>query len=48
MGNDGGSIARRDDLVKVKKAAVKQDPKDTERQIWAFCALSKVSTPPHC
>ncbi|GAA5873796.1 hypothetical protein JCM16303_002593 [Sporobolomyces ruberrimus] len=41
MGNDGGSIPKRDDLVKTKKKRSRDDDKDTVRQRWAFCALSK-------
>jgi len=42
MGNDGGSIPKRDDLVKTKKKRSREDDKDKVRQMWAFCALSKV------
>ncbi|GAA5933229.1 replication termination factor 2 [Sporobolomyces koalae] len=41
MGNDGGSIPKRDDLVKTKKKRSRDDDKDSIRQRWAFCALSK-------
>ncbi|GAA5995813.1 hypothetical protein JCM5350_000570 [Sporobolomyces pararoseus] len=41
MGNDGGSIPKRDDLVKTKKKRSREDDKDSIRQRWAFCALSK-------
>lgn len=41
MGNDGGSIPKRDDLVKTKKKRSRDDDKDSLRQRWAFCALSK-------
>ncbi|GAA5836791.1 hypothetical protein JCM3766R1_006265 [Sporobolomyces carnicolor] len=41
MGNDGGSIPKRDDLVKTKKKRSREDDKDSRRQRWAFCALSK-------
>jgi hypothetical protein len=42
MGNDGGSIPKRVDLVKSKQKRVREDDKDRARQLWAFCALSKV------
>ncbi|BGO92647.1 hypothetical protein NBRC10512_008177 [Rhodotorula toruloides] len=41
MGNDGGSIPKRVDLVKSKQKRVREDDKDRVRQLWAFCALSK-------
>ncbi|GAA6020592.1 hypothetical protein JCM11491_000807 [Sporobolomyces phaffii] len=41
MGNDGGSIPKRDDLVKTKKKRAREDDKDSVRQRWAFCALSR-------
>ena len=41
MGNDGGSIPTRDDLVKTKRAAPKADDKELTRQLYAFCLLSK-------
>ncbi|GAA6060354.1 hypothetical protein JCM10212_004538 [Sporobolomyces blumeae] len=41
MGNDGGSIPKRDDLVKTRKKRSREDDKDSVRQRWAFCALSK-------
>lgn len=42
MGNDGGSIARRDELVKVKATTnSKSQAKSTQRQKWTTCALSK-------
>lgn len=46
MGNDGGSIPKRDDLVKTKKADHKADKQSTNRQLWAYCALSKVRRAP--
>ena len=43
MGNDGGSIPRRIELVKEKQKEVKVNP-DLERvAAWFYCALSKVS-----
>ncbi|GAA5933303.1 hypothetical protein JCM10213_001244 [Rhodosporidiobolus nylandii] len=41
MGNDGGSIPKRGELVRTKQRAVREDDKDRVRQLWAFCALSK-------
>jgi hypothetical protein len=42
MGNDGGSIPRRIELVKEKPKDVKFNP-DLERiAAWFYCALSKV------
>ncbi|KAM0746875.1 DUF602-domain-containing protein [Meredithblackwellia eburnea MCA 4105] len=41
MGNDGGSIPKRDDLVKTKRVTAKADKNSTTRQLWAYCALSK-------
>lgn len=40
MGCDGGSIPRRDELVKLKKKAEKVDPNEIERIKWFTCALS--------
>lgn len=40
MGNDGGSIARRDELVKVKGAKPKQNIAQTKRIKWDTCRLS--------
>lgn len=40
MGCDGGSIPRRDELVKLKKKAEKVDPGEIERIKWFTCALS--------
>jgi len=40
MGCDGGSIPRRDELVKLKKKAEKVDPTEIERIKWFTCALS--------
>lgn len=41
MGNDGGSIARRDELVKVKAGPSKQDPSHERRARWTLCRLSR-------
>lgn len=43
MGNDGGSIARRDELVKVKVSTLnsKSRAKSTQKQRWTTCTLSK-------
>lgn len=41
MGNDGGSIPDRRDLVKSKKKAEQADKANQTRAIWFFCALSK-------
>ncbi|KAK4046919.1 Replication termination factor 2 [Microbotryomycetes sp. JL201] len=42
MGNDGGSIPKRDDLVRTKRARERyHDPKEHARLRWTQCALSK-------
>lgn len=41
MGNDGGSIARRDELVKVKVTHTKADPAQLKRVKWTLCHLSR-------
>jgi hypothetical protein len=41
MGNDGGSIPDRRDLVKSKKKAEQADKANQTRAVWFFCALSK-------
>ncbi|KAJ7273413.1 DUF602-domain-containing protein [Mycena rebaudengoi] len=41
MGNDGGSIPDRRDLVRNKKKAESMDKANHTRARWAFCALSK-------
>ncbi|CAO3687982.1 unnamed protein product [Umbelopsis vinacea] len=41
MGNDGGSIPRRIELVKEKKKATIQNPDIERKAVWFFCALSK-------
>lgn len=40
MGNDGGSIPYRIDLVKTKAKEEKTDEKALARQLWLLCALS--------
>ncbi|KAH8550749.1 Rtf2 RING-finger-domain-containing protein [Umbelopsis sp. PMI_123] len=41
MGNDGGSIPKRIELVKEKKKAAIQNPDIERKALWFFCALSK-------
>jgi hypothetical protein len=41
MGCDGGSIPRREELVKLKKKAEKVDPIEVERIKWFTCAMSE-------
>jgi len=41
MGCDGGSIPRRDELVKLKKKEEKPDPNEVERIKWSSCSISK-------
>ncbi|KAH9820099.1 Rtf2 RING-finger-domain-containing protein [Melampsora americana] len=41
MGNDGGSIPKRDDLVKTKHRGEQVDPQQKESTRWHCCALSK-------
>ncbi|KXN82161.1 hypothetical protein AN958_02970 [Leucoagaricus sp. SymC.cos] len=41
MGNDGGSIPDRRDLVKTKQKAEQADKANQTRARWFFCALSK-------
>ncbi|GAA5875726.1 hypothetical protein JCM8547_007050 [Rhodosporidiobolus lusitaniae] len=41
MGNDGGSIPKRHELIKTKQTRARDDESETVRQRWAFCALSK-------
>ncbi|KDQ51317.1 hypothetical protein JAAARDRAFT_62533 [Jaapia argillacea MUCL 33604] len=41
MGNDGGSIPDRRDLVRTKKKAEQADKANQTRAKWFFCALSK-------
>ncbi|GJN90050.1 hypothetical protein Rhopal_003048-T1 [Rhodotorula paludigena] len=45
MGNDGGSIPKRGELVRTKQKRTREDDADRVRQLWAFCALSKVCLP---
>ena len=42
MGNDGGSIPDRRDLVRTKGKAEQADKANQTRARWFFCALSKV------
>lgn len=42
MGNDGGSIPDRRDLVKTRPKAEQADKANQVRARWFFCALSKV------
>ncbi|KAL0088434.1 Rtf2 RING-finger-domain-containing protein [Phycomyces blakesleeanus] len=42
MGNDGGSIPRRIELVKEKQKDVKQNPDIERSATWLHCALSKL------
>ncbi|TFL06578.1 DUF602-domain-containing protein [Pterulicium gracile] len=42
MGNDGGSIPDRRDLVRTKKKGEQADKANQTRAKWAFCALSKL------
>ncbi|GAA5908757.1 hypothetical protein JCM6882_008198 [Rhodosporidiobolus microsporus] len=41
MGNDGGSIPKRGELVRTKQTRARENDEDRVRQLWAFCALSK-------
>nr|CAG8597809.1 6484_t:CDS:2 [Entrophospora candida] len=41
MGNDGGSIPKRNELVKEKQKEVRPDQNALTIAIWFFCALSK-------
>ncbi|GAA6011679.1 hypothetical protein JCM10207_004206 [Rhodosporidiobolus poonsookiae] len=41
MGNDGGSIPKRGELVRTKQTRAREDDADRIRQLWGFCALSK-------
>ncbi|KAH9850588.1 DUF602-domain-containing protein [Lenzites betulinus] len=41
MGNDGGSIPDRRDLVRTKAKAEQADKANQVRAVWFFCALSK-------
>lgn len=42
MGNDGGSIPRRIELVKEKAKDLKLNPELERAAVWLYCALSKV------
>ena len=44
MGNDGGSIPDRRDLVRSKPKAEQADKANQTRARWFYCALSKVRT----
>ncbi|CAO3648306.1 unnamed protein product [Cunninghamella blakesleeana] len=46
MGNDGGSIPRRIELVKEKQKEVKQNPNLQREAAWFYCALSKLPLNP--
>ena len=46
MGNDGGSIPDRRDLVRTKGKAEQADKANQTRARWFFCALSKVPSLP--
>ncbi|PWN52609.1 DUF602-domain-containing protein [Violaceomyces palustris] len=41
MGNDGGSIARRDDLVRTKAMPEKADRENVRKALWSLCRLSR-------
>ncbi|TKY87981.1 hypothetical protein EX895_003077 [Sporisorium graminicola] len=41
MGNDGGSIAKRDELVRTKATLEKVDPELLRQSLWTVCALSR-------
>ncbi|KAF9165554.1 hypothetical protein DFQ26_009805 [Actinomortierella ambigua] len=41
MGCDGGSIPKRDELVKQKQKKVRMDPNMLSKERWTMCALSK-------
>ncbi|CDS81932.1 related to Protein C20orf43 [Sporisorium scitamineum] len=41
MGNDGGSIAKRDELVRTKASFEKVDPELLRQSLWTVCALSR-------
>lgn len=47
MGNDGGSIPKREELVKLKQKKQQADKDEQNRSKWRLCALSKqVLEPP--
>ena len=41
MGNDGGSIPRREELVKLKKKKVQVEKGEQNRSKWGLCTLTK-------
>ncbi|GAC97911.1 hypothetical protein PHSY_005499 [Pseudozyma hubeiensis SY62] len=41
MGNDGGSIAKRDELVRTKASFEKVDPELLRQSLWTVCSLSR-------
>ena len=41
MGNDGGSIAKRDELVRTKACSDKADPDALRQALWTLCTLSR-------
>ncbi|CBQ70114.1 related to Protein C20orf43 [Sporisorium reilianum SRZ2] len=41
MGNDGGSISKRDELVRTKATSEKVDPELLRQSLWTVCALSR-------
>lgn len=41
MGNDGGSIPKRSELIRTKQRTARENDADRTRQLWHFCALSK-------
>ncbi|SPO29221.1 related to Protein C20orf43 [Ustilago trichophora] len=41
MGNDGGSIAKRDELVRTKASFEKIDPELLRQSLWTVCSLSR-------
>lgn len=41
MGNDGGSIPRRDELVKTAKKEKRKNPVENDRVHWNLCKISK-------
>ena len=46
MGNDGGSIPKRDELVKIKKKKEEAEKDDENRGKWEVCAISKEELQP--
>ncbi|GAA6055629.1 hypothetical protein JCM3770_006733 [Rhodotorula araucariae] len=46
MGNDGGSIPKRHELVRTVATRARDSDADRLRQLWAFCALSKLPLAP--